>query len=154
MLVVAICSYLFSYVLGFDRERMINNYFTGLFHDLPEVLTRDIINPVKKSVEGLDELIKDYEKSEMEKKIYKLLPVKWHNDIRMFTESEFEYIKARDGKLVKSADDLAAFIDAYLSIKTVIKNDNLLGAMENLRRKYKDVQIFGLDFNSIYKGFS
>ncbi len=153
MLVVAVFSYLFSYVLGFDSERMINNYFTGLFHDLPEVLTRDIINPVKKSVEGLDELIKDYEKSEMEKKIYKLLPVKWHNDIRMFTESEFEDIKARDGKLVKAADDLAAFIEAYLSIKNGIKNDNLLGAMENLRRKYKDVQICGLDFNTIYKDF-
>jgi putative hydrolase of HD superfamily len=153
MLVVAIYSYLFSYILGFDRERMINNYFTGLFHDLPEVLTRDIINPVKKSVEGLDELIKDYEKSEMEKKIYKLLPVKWHSDIRMFTESEFEDIKTRDGKLVKAADDLAAFIEAYLSIKNGIKNDNLIGAMENLRRKYKDVQICGLDFNSIYKGF-
>ena len=52
MLIVAMFSYLFSYMAGASRERRINNYLTGLFHDLPEVLTRDIINPVKKSVEG------------------------------------------------------------------------------------------------------
>lgn len=153
MLVVAIYSYLFSYISGFNIERKINNYFTGLFHDLPEVLTRDIINPVKKSVEGLDELIKEYEKSEMEKRIYKLLPQNWYNDMRMFTESEFEDTSIRDGKLVKAADDLAAFIEAYLSIKNGIKNDNLISAMENLRKKYKNTGISSLDLNSIYKGF-
>ncbi len=153
MLVVAIFSYLFSYMLGFEDERIINNYFTGLFHDLPEVLTRDIINPVKKSVEGLDELIKDYERSEMEKKIFKLLPKSWHENIRMYTESEFENTVKRDGKMVKAADDLAAFIEAYLSVKNGISNDSLSEAMENLKRKYRDINISGLDLNSIYDGF-
>ena len=115
-------------------------------------MTRDIINPVKKSVEGLDELIKEYEKAKW-KRIYKLLPQSWYNDIRMFTESEFEDTGVRDGKLVKAADDLAAFIEAYLSIKNGIKNDNLISAMENLRKKYKNTGISGLDLNSIYKGF-
>ena len=36
-------------------------FLCGLFHDLPEVLTRDIISPVKRSVPGLDELIKKIE---------------------------------------------------------------------------------------------
>ncbi|MCJ7666616.1 MAG: HD domain-containing protein, partial [Actinobacteria bacterium] len=89
MLIVAMFSYLFSYKAGSNREKCINNYFTGLFHDLPEVLTRDIINPVKKSVEGLDDLIKEYEVQEMEKKIYKLIPENWYGDIRRFTENEF-----------------------------------------------------------------
>lgn len=153
MLIVAIFSYLFSCFGGFNTEKTVNNYFTGLFHDLPEVLTRDIINPVKKSVEGLDELIKDYEKSEMDKRIYNLLPEKWHSEMRLYTEDEFGVTPLRDGKLVKAADDLAAFIEAYLSIKNGIKNENLTNAMTNVRNKYKDFKLPRIDFNKIYGGF-
>ena len=153
MLIVAIFSYLFSYITGADEEKCINNYFTGLFHDLPEVLTRDIINPVKRSVEGLDSLIKEYEKSEMDKRIYKLIPKKWHSEMRMYTEYEFENIANRDGALVKAADDLAAFIEAYLSVKNGIHNENLILAMENLRSKYNNKIISGIDFGLIYKEF-
>ncbi|HEX7561386.1 MAG TPA: HD domain-containing protein [Candidatus Humimicrobiaceae bacterium] len=150
MLIVAIFTYLFSCAGDFNPQKTLNNYFTGLFHDLPEVLTRDIINPVKKSVEGLDELIKDYEKSEMDKRIYNLLPEKWHNEMRQYTEDEFGDIPLRDGKLVKAADDLAAFIEAYLSIKNGIKNENLENAMMNIRTKYKDFKLTGIDFKILY----
>ncbi len=153
MLIVAIFSYLFSCVDGPDSQNTVNNYFTGLFHDLPEVLTRDIINPVKKSVEGLDELIKDYEKSEMDKKIYNLLPEKWHNEMRLYTEDEFEETPLRGGRLVKAADDLGAFIEAYLSIKNGIKNENLENAMMNIRAKYKDFKLPGIDFKILYDRF-
>lgn len=62
MFIVAILSYLFSLDIQACKKRCINNFYTGLFHDLPEVLTRDIIDPVKKSVKGLSPLIKKYEK--------------------------------------------------------------------------------------------
>lgn len=153
MLIVAIFSYLFSYKTGSSREKRINNYFTGLFHDFPEVLTRDIINPVKKSVEGLDDLIKEYEIQEMEKKIYKLIPKGWHEDIRQYTENEFSDTASRDGSLVKGADDLAAYIEAYLTLKNGIKNESLTNAMESLRDKYRDREIMGIDFEEIYAGF-
>jgi putative hydrolase of HD superfamily len=153
MLIVAIFTYLFSCVGDFNPQKTLNNYFTGLFHDLPEVLTRDIINPVKKSVEGLDELIKDYEKSEMDKRIYNLLPEKWHNEMRLYTENEFGDTPLRDGRLVKAADDLAAFIEAYLSIKNGIKNENLENAMMNIQAKYKDFKLTGIDFKIIYDRF-
>jgi putative hydrolases of HD superfamily len=153
MLIVAIFSYLFSCIGGFNFQKTVNNYFTGLFHDLPEVLTRDIINPVKKSVEGLDELIKDYEKSEMDKRIYNLLPEKWHSEMRLYTEDEFGDTPLRDGKLVKAADDLGAFIEAYLSLKNGIKNENLENAMTNVRAKYKDFKLPGIDFKEIYDRF-
>lgn len=153
MLIVAIFSYLFSYKTGSSREKRINNYFTGLFHDFPEVLTRDIINPVKKSVAGLDELIKGYEIQEMEKKIYKLIPEGWHEDIRQYTENEFSDNSIRDGSLVKGADDLAAYIEAYLTLKNGIKNESLTNAMESLRDKYRNREIMGIDFEEIYAGF-
>jgi len=153
MLIVAIFSYLFSYKTGSSREKRINNYFTGLFHDFPEVLTRDIINPVKKSVEGLDDLIKEYEIQEMEKKIYKLIPEGWHEDIRQYTENEFSDTSIRDGSLVKGADDLAAYIEAYLTLKNGIKNESLTNAMKSLRDKYRNREIMGIDFEKIYAGF-
>src|SRR4030067_1477664 len=62
MFIVAILSYLVSLEIEACARRCYNNFFTGLFHDLPEVLTRDIVHPVKKSVGGLDALIKKYEK--------------------------------------------------------------------------------------------
>ena len=59
MLVVAILSYFMSLELDNPcRKRLENNFFSGLFHDLPEVLTRDIVSPVKNSVKGLDSIIK------------------------------------------------------------------------------------------------
>jgi len=152
MLIVAVFSYVFSYKTGASRERRINNYFTGLFHDFPEVLTRDIINPVKKSVEGLDDLIKEYEIQEMEKKIYKLIPEEWHEDIRRYTENEFSDTNIRDGSLVKGADDLAAYIEAYLTLKNGIKNESLTNALESLRDKYRNREIMGIDFEKIYAG--
>ncbi len=154
MLIVAILSLIFSYEARLEEENCINNYFTGLFHDLPEVLTRDIINPVKKSIRGLDELIKDYEIEEMEKKIYKLLPETWHKDIRMFTENEFLDIVGRNGTLVKGADDLAAFIEAYLALKNGIKNENLIYAKKKLKKKYKSKVIEGINFGKIYADFT
>jgi len=154
MLIVAMFSYLFSIIKGADRRTCINNYFTGLFHDLPEVLTRDIINPVKKSVEGLDGLIKEYEAQEMDKKIYKLIPQGWHQDIRCYTEDEFTDTDTRDGTMVKGADDLAAYMEAYLAGKNGIKNDALIDAMSSLREKYRGKDnVAGVDFEAIYHGF-
>ena len=153
MLIVAIFAYLFSYLNNSSIEVKINNYFTGLFHDLPEVLTRDIINPVKRSVEGLDELIKEYEKKQMDEKIYKLLPASWHESIRLYTETEFENTDKRDGSLVKAADDLAAYIEAYLCVKNGISNESLKEAMKNLETKYSGGAISGINFCSIYEQF-
>jgi len=157
MLIVAIFSYLFSYIAGLDKEQIKNNFFTGLFHDLPEVLTRDIINPVKKSVEGLEDLIKEYEKKEMEKRIYNLLPKDWQKDFKMFTENEFEDIQLRSGKLVKAADDISAYIEAFLCKKNGINNESLDEAMRKLEEKYtalpQNMEILGINFKNLYNSF-
>ena len=101
-----ICCYTFLPVFTGNKgmqKRCVNNYFTGLFHDLPEVLTRDIISPVKRSVEGLSDLIKGYEKEQMEKEVYGLIPEEWHPEIKMFTEDEFDSVVTVGGKKKNSA---------------------------------------------------
>jgi putative hydrolase of HD superfamily len=174
MLIVAILSYIFSFKLKACPKRRYNNYFTGLFHDLPEILTRDIIDPVKKSVAGLDNLIKEYEKKEMEEKIFGLIPKKWHNDMKMFTEDEFrdvvtvngmeitkksseissKYNKDRfnpkDGSLIQASDHLTAYIESYLSQKNGISSTELVEARSFLKAKYRGKSISGINISDIY----
>ncbi|MBU2251788.1 MAG: HD domain-containing protein [Candidatus Omnitrophica bacterium] len=154
MLIVAILAYLASLDNPVDSQRRINNYLTGLFHDLPEVLTRDVINPVKRSVEGLGDLIKEYERQEMERKIYKLIPAAWHSQMKLFTEDEFTDTTLRDGEMIKAVDELAAFLEAYLSLENGMQNQDLKTARKNLPAKYKSKVIAGVDFGKIYREFN
>ncbi|MEW6115863.1 MAG: HD domain-containing protein [Nitrospirota bacterium] len=177
MLIVAVLSYLFSLELNACSRRSINNYFTGLFHDLPEVLTRDIISPVKRSVEGLEVLIKEYEKDQMEREVYALLPKEWHAEMRMFTEDEFsglitmkgqrivktsdeisrdfnrDEFNPRDGEIVKATDDLAAFLETYLARENGIKSNELEEGRRLLSDKYQQKVIGGIKFGEMYADF-
>ena len=81
MFVVASFSYFMSLDLGLCNARAVNNFFTGLFHDLPELLTRDIINPVKKSVDYLPGIIHEYENAELERRILVPLQSAGYEDI-------------------------------------------------------------------------
>jgi putative hydrolase of HD superfamily len=153
MLIVAILAYLFSLEIKACNRRCINNFFTGLFHDLPEVLTRDVLSPIKTSIKGLDSLIKDYEHEQMEEKVYPLLPPEWRDEFKLYTLTEFDNVvvtkgkiptfkeictkynddkyNPRDGELVKACDKLAAFLEAHLAIKNGIRTDTLVQAKKD-----------------------
>jgi len=176
-LFVAILSYFLTLTIDGCPKRCSNNFFTGLFHDLPEVLTRDIISPVKRSIAGLEQLIKEYEKEMMEKEVYSLIPAKFHTEIRMFTESEFENVvlvdgarklvtseeitarynndafHPRDGELVKAADRLAAFVEAYVAIRNGSGSPELQEAIWFMKNNYSRVTAAGIDFQEIYADF-
>jgi putative hydrolase of HD superfamily len=176
MLAVAMLSYFFSVTLSACSRRAYNNYFCGLFHDLPEVLTRDIVSPVKKSVEGLDELIKDIEQRQLEEKLLPLLPVSWHREIKYFTGNEFAnravvdgkiifvgsegmnaYNEDRfspvDGELIEVCDRLAALVEAHLSLSHGIRSHHLA---EGHRKLYHDCRArrpAGLDLCPLFDSF-
>jgi putative hydrolase of HD superfamily len=69
MFITACYAYFLSMSLGACPARRVNNFFSALFHDLPELLTRDIISPVKKSTAGLDQLIRSYEQDELRRRV-------------------------------------------------------------------------------------
>jgi putative hydrolase of HD superfamily len=73
MFLVACLAYFFSIVVGACSARRCNDFYAGLFHDVPELLTRDIISPVKGSVAGIDDLIREYEKRELERRLFAIL---------------------------------------------------------------------------------
>ena len=163
MLFVAIMSFFLTKEYGGNKDKIYYNFFTGLFHDLPEALTRDIIAPVKQGVAGLDEILKEYEHMLIEEKIIPLVPSKLKNELKIMitdefankiiTENGYKKVdvaedllgnKGIDGKLIKVADHLAAYIEALMSINHGIKSPELLNAVEFLSKKYKNFQIFGI----------
>lgn len=179
MLVVAILSYFMTLELDEPCDkRLVNNFFAGLFHDLPEVLTRDIVSPVKNSVKGLDSIISGIEDEQMRAVIYPLLPEAWHKDIEYYTQNEFnskiirggktelvtsEEISERynsdefnpvDGQIIRGCDHLSAYIEAYMSLAYGIRSEQMTGGYKHLREKYKDKEIGGIDFGSLFDYFS
>lgn len=70
MFIVAAFAYFFSLSVRACTARANNNFFCGLFHDLPELLTRDIISPVKQSVASMPQIIREYEEAELERRIF------------------------------------------------------------------------------------
>lgn len=177
MLVVATLSYLASLEAKACPKRCENNFFGGLFHDMPEALTRDIVSPVKSGVEGLDDIIRSIEEEQVESTIYPLLPRDWHEQIRYFIQDEFssKVIKDKkievvtsdeisenyntdefspiDGQIIRCCDHLSAFMEAYLSIEYGVCPNALMSGYKNLREKYKNKVVAGVDFGQMFGYF-
>lgn len=116
MFIVAAYGWFFSQEVGACRARQQNNFFAGLVHDLPELLTRDIISPVKQSAPEIAELIRQYELYELEKVVLAPLRDGGYEDVSermayflgLDVGSEFQATIVRDGKvLAVAADELA-----------------------------------------------
>lgn len=101
MYFVAVLAYCISINVGACSARRVNNFFAGLVHDLPELLTRDIITPVKRSVRDMPEILRQYELSTMEERIFAPLRAGEHNDI----VGQLRYYLGLDGQGVGSEFD-------------------------------------------------
>jgi putative hydrolases of HD superfamily len=177
MLIVAILSYLISLELNACPRRARNNFFAGLFHDLPEILTRDIVSPIKRSVEGLEALLKEIEKRQVEERILPLLPESWHREIKYYVEDEFKnkvFLEGQvrfvsdeeingscnrdscspvDGEMIKGCDHLAAFIEASLSLSHGITSRHLVDALDSIYKTSRGRRIGGFSFEPLFDYF-
>lgn len=177
LLFVGVLAYLSLVEVGACPRRRYNGFFGGLTHDLPEILTRDIVSPLKRSVPGLEALIKEHEEQEMGRRLLPLLPPAWHDEIRYFTEDEFEdRIVERgkkrllapggitgpldddawnpaDGAIIEAVDKLAAYLEASASLAHGIYAVNLAAARDELGARYRDHVLYGIDFGSYFGYF-
>ncbi len=174
MLTVAIFSYFYSLKVNACEKRVENNFFTALFHDLPEALTRDIISPVKYSVDELSELIAEFEISKIEDDILPNVPESLQNEFRYilglydgrkdeflnkiildgkvtivdnlasYNENQYDCI---DGLALKQCDKLSAFVEASLSISHGIKSKELVNGKKQILQSLLSVD--GVDFKAI-----
>ncbi|WP_220726778.1 HD domain-containing protein, partial [Helicobacter cinaedi] len=168
-LIVALSAYLVSFDIGCCKQMRINHFLCGLFHDLPEILTRDIISPIKRSVKGLDEFIKKIEEEAVNEKILAIVPPNIQEDISYFTQNEFSnrykiehfcytadseslmQTYNRDefngvyGEFLKIFDNLSAYLEAKISISHGISSDDLVNGAKGIYDRCADKVICGVD---------
>jgi len=173
MLTVAIFGYFFSIDVNACDKRIQNNFFTALFHDLPEALTRDIITPVKYCVDELSDIIAEYELEKIEDDILPNIPEQLHDEFSYILglydgkKEEFENkiyedkikivedvskynqdkYNAIDGLALKQCDKLSAFVEASLSLSHGIKSKELINGKKEILKSLKEIQ--GIDFKEI-----
>ena len=178
---VAVLTLLLSRDSGVEMcpERLFNNYFSALFHDLPEAVTRDIISPVKQATSGLPSIVKDIEDTIVKNELLPLMEDFYSDELLYFTSDEFENrirfadVDIRhvsfddlnqkfnegkyapvDGRLVRVSDHIAAFLEADSSINYGITSKHLRDGRRNLVKLYPDGQtINGFDVAAFFKEF-
>ncbi|KPA18076.1 competence protein ComGF [Candidatus Magnetomorum sp. HK-1] len=164
MLIVAMLAYLCALDSETETENKKNIYYGGFFHDLPEVLTRDIISPVKTSVEGLKSIIADMENKMLEDQIMPLIPKAWQQEIRQYIHfkdaiqntlnCENTAEKSIDSQLIEACDHFSAYIEAAVSYKHGITSRHLEEARKTLYLKYRDKIIGNIHFGKMFDYFS
>ena len=128
MLLVANMMFLHDLDMGTCDKDIYRNYFTALFHDLPEVLTKDVITPIKTSIDGLDDLLSEYETEMISDEVLPLLPEEWHEEFLSLAGGPGE-------REIKVCDNLAAYMEAYVSWRYGISSVPLSRGRTELRDK-------------------
>lgn len=122
-----------------------NDFYTALFHDLPEVLTKDVITPVKTSVSGLPDLLEGIEHEMMEKRIMPLIPAGWQEELRFMAYDPFSdtEVPKRNGKEIKACDWMAAWMEAHISMRYGVSSKALRDGKVDIGRKLTAVGGYG-----------
>lgn len=171
---VAAVTLLMSRSLNLSDTRLYNNFFSALFHDLPEAVTRDIISPVKQATDHLPEVVKQIEDMIVHKELLPLMDESYRDEVMFYMQDEFKnrifhngrtevipfemldnYDKKEyhptDGMLVRCADHIAAFVEADSSISHGITSVHLEEGKNNILLMYPSGKIVnGLDVDSFF----
>lgn len=158
------------------KERVVNNFFSALFHDLPESVTRDIISPVKQATDDLPNIVKKIEDEIVNKELVPLMENFFVDELIYFTSDEFsnriindndnvlqvswEELNERfnfaqfmpvDGRLVRICDHFSALMEADISIKHGITSTHLQSGRESILTHYASGEIInGIDVNDFF----
>ncbi len=161
MFIVAAYAYFFSLQIGACKARVVNNFFCALFHDLPELLTRDIISPVKNSVDGLGELIRNYENDELERRVlaplrkeYPALAARLGYYLGLEVGSEFMESVCCEGQTSKT--DFASLQECYNADRFDPKDGALLKSCDSLAafvEAYSSLEC-GIKSNQLIEGIT
>ena len=159
------------------RQRVINNFFSALFHDLPESVTRDIISPVKQATDDLPNIVKKIEDEIVNKELVPLMEDFFVDELIYYTSNEFsnriindqgevqevtweelndKYNSNKyqpvDGRLVRICDHFSALMEADISIKHGITSSHLTTGRDGTLNRYKEDEIIsGINVNQFYK---
>ena len=139
-LMVADMMYLHDLDVDASDQEVYNDFYSGLFHDLPEVLTKDVISPIKENVSGLASILEGYEHDLVESTIMPLLKDEWRDGFRHmvyepFTDVDIPGFGRRNGTDLKACDLMAAYMEANISRRYGISSNTLLEGERGIRDK-------------------
>ncbi len=139
-LMVATMAYLHDLDTGAGDRQAYNDYYTGLFHDLPEVLTKDVISPVKVNVRGLTDMLDQYEHELVESQIFPLIPQEWRGEFGFlvfdpFVNKDDPVFGKTCGRDVKLCDIMGAYIEANVSRRYGVTSAKLKDGEDSLRKR-------------------
>jgi putative hydrolase of HD superfamily len=158
-------------------RRIINDFFSGLFHDLPESVTRDIISPVKQATDELPNIVKRIEDEIVGRELVPLMEPFFEDELMYYTSSEFtnrimekdgisrevswedlnntyndNSFQPVDGRLVRLSDHLGALLEADSSIKHGITSDHLVRGREGMLAHYRAGEMInGIDAGALFR---
>ena len=175
---VAALVFLMTRTLKLPPHRRSIDFFAALFHDLPGAVTRDIISPVKQATDHLPEVVKHIEDEIVAQELLPLMDAYYREDVLYFIQHEFENrIKLNgtvqcvsadalnneyaapqfygiDGKLIRAADHIAAFVEADSSIRFGIRSDQLEEGRANILQRYgRNTVINGLALDGFFESY-
>ncbi len=137
-----------------DDRTVYNDFYTALFHDLPEVLTKDVISPIKTSIDGLEGILSEYEHDQMEVTIMPLLSPEFRDEFRFmvfdpFSDEDGEFGR-RKGYQIKTCDMLAAYMEAMISRRYGVTSHSLTEGEKAVREKLLSRK--GFDVKGLVEG--
>ena len=161
---------------GLCAKRVYNNFFSALFHDLPEAVTRDIISPVKQATDALPQIVKRIEDEIVGRELVPLMEDFYSSELIYWTNDEFEnrvlidgkthsvsfeqlnneynsdVFSPVDGRLVRLADHLSALLEADISIKHGITSEHLQSGRANMLKSHpRGTVINGIDSGALFE---
>lgn len=156
-LIVAYSMFLHDLDQNVDDKQLYNDFYTGLFHDIPEVLTKDVISPIKENVSGLAVLLEEYENEAVDSVIMPLLRKEWVDEfsnmaLRPFVNLDDPVFGKRNGTDLKACDLLGAFIEANVSQRYGITSSALRNGEADIRAKLA-IRGKGIDAEKLISDF-
>ena len=175
---VAALVFLMIRTLKLPPHRLCTDFFAALFHDLPEAVTRDIISPVKQATDHLPEVVKQIEDEIVAQELLPLMDEYYREDVLYFIQDEFDnrirlngmtrsvteeelnttysapQFYGIDGKLIRAADHIAAFVEADSSIRFGIRSEQLEAGRQNILQHYgKNTVINGFSLEPFFESY-
>ena len=111
---VTFISYIIASIENHDKKDSIDTLemlLRSIYHDIPEAITGDIINPTKKSVPGFAEVLEKVEKAMLDDYLFCHAPKNFKTEIERYIFQPFD---EKEGKLVKYSDIFAALFEAKI----------------------------------------
>ncbi|NUJ98078.1 HD domain-containing protein [Candidatus Gracilibacteria bacterium] len=115
LVIVCFISYVIAHIEADNNNPLssLDLMLRGLYHDIPEAITGDIIAPTKRSVKGFSEILEEVEKNMLDDYLFSYIEKDYKKFIAPYLFHPFE---GEIGKIVKYADILSALFEAKIEI--------------------------------------